>query len=106
MDYIWSYLQHLDVKIRSSEIEALLERFPSVFQLDLCGVGVSFEKRWRFVAHSNATGSFTLANKAFANVTFEPTSFKPSFLLPNLPSEEKTKSDEKMHPFQRSLINA
>lgn len=59
LDYIWAYLKHLDIVLRSSEIEALLERYPSVFQLELCGIGVEFEKRWRFVAHSTVSNSNT-----------------------------------------------
>ncbi|KAK2165873.1 hypothetical protein NP493_1345g00061 [Ridgeia piscesae] len=49
IDYICSYLTRLEMKTRSSEIEDLLERLPSVFRQDFHGVGASLEKRWNFV---------------------------------------------------------
>lgn len=49
VDYIWSYLQRLDIVIRSSEIEDLLEKLPTVFRQDLFGVGATLEKRWKFI---------------------------------------------------------
>ena len=49
VDYIWSYMSRLDIRVRTSELEDLLEKFPGIFRQDLHGVGVSVEKRWSFV---------------------------------------------------------
>jgi hypothetical protein len=49
IDYIHSFLMRLSIKIRSSEIEELLERLPTVFKQDFHGVGASIEKRWKFI---------------------------------------------------------
>ena len=48
IDYIWSYLNRLDVKIRSSELEELIERFPRVFAEETSTVG-TLEKKWKFI---------------------------------------------------------
>ncbi|XP_010784728.1 ecto-NOX disulfide-thiol exchanger 2-like [Notothenia coriiceps] len=48
MEYICSYLQRLDTKINTSEVEALLSRLPCTFRQELSGVGASLEKRWSF----------------------------------------------------------
>ncbi|XP_064638616.1 ecto-NOX disulfide-thiol exchanger 2-like [Lineus longissimus] len=49
IDYIHSFLMRLSIKIRSSEIEELLEKLPTVFKQDFHGVGASIEKRWKFI---------------------------------------------------------
>ncbi|XP_031159146.1 ecto-NOX disulfide-thiol exchanger 2-like isoform X1 [Sander lucioperca] len=48
IEYICSYLQRLDTKINTSEVEALLSRLPCTFRQELTGVGASLEKRWNF----------------------------------------------------------
>ncbi|XP_072292172.1 ecto-NOX disulfide-thiol exchanger 2-like [Eucyclogobius newberryi] len=48
LEYICSYLQRLDSKITTSEVEALLSRLPCTFRQELSGVGASLEKRWNF----------------------------------------------------------
>ncbi|KAJ8255156.1 hypothetical protein GJAV_G00201640 [Gymnothorax javanicus] len=48
IEYICSYLQRLDTKISTSEVEALLGRLPCTFRQELTGVGASLEKRWKF----------------------------------------------------------
>uniref|UniRef100_A0A3Q3L5Y8 Ecto-NOX disulfide-thiol exchanger 2 n=1 Tax=Labrus bergylta TaxID=56723 RepID=A0A3Q3L5Y8_9LABR len=48
IEYICSYLQRLDTKINTSEVEALLSRLPCTFIQELSGVGASLEKRWKF----------------------------------------------------------
>ncbi|KAK7922008.1 hypothetical protein WMY93_008910 [Mugilogobius chulae] len=48
LEYICSYLQRLDSKISTSEVEALLTRLPCTFRQELSGVGASLEKRWNF----------------------------------------------------------
>ncbi|KAJ8338553.1 hypothetical protein SKAU_G00375190 [Synaphobranchus kaupii] len=48
IEYICSYLQRLDTKISTSEVEALLSRLPCTFRQELTGVGASLEKRWKF----------------------------------------------------------
>ncbi|XP_048883538.1 ecto-NOX disulfide-thiol exchanger 2 isoform X3 [Brienomyrus brachyistius] len=48
IEYICSYLQRLDTKIGTLEVEALLGRLPCTFRQELTGVGASLEKRWKF----------------------------------------------------------
>ncbi|TRY81297.1 hypothetical protein DNTS_012130 [Danionella cerebrum] len=48
IEYICSYLQRLDTKITTSEVEGLLAQLPSTFRMELSGVGASLEKRWKF----------------------------------------------------------
>ncbi|XP_061895928.1 ecto-NOX disulfide-thiol exchanger 2 isoform X2 [Entelurus aequoreus] len=48
IEYICSYLQRLDTKINTAEVEALLSRLPCTFKQELTGVGASLEKRWNF----------------------------------------------------------
>ncbi|XP_061104232.1 ecto-NOX disulfide-thiol exchanger 2-like isoform X2 [Conger conger] len=48
IEYICSYLQCMDSKISTSEVEALLGRLPRTFMQELTGVGASLEKRWKF----------------------------------------------------------
>ncbi|KAJ8014610.1 hypothetical protein DPEC_G00017420 [Dallia pectoralis] len=48
IEYISSYLQRLDTKINTGEVEALLTRLPCTFRQELTGVGASLEKRWKF----------------------------------------------------------
>ncbi|XP_034037790.1 ecto-NOX disulfide-thiol exchanger 2-like isoform X2 [Thalassophryne amazonica] len=48
IEYICSYLQRLDTKISTAEVEALLCRLPCTFRQELTGVGASLEKRWNF----------------------------------------------------------
>ncbi|XP_034399737.1 ecto-NOX disulfide-thiol exchanger 2-like [Cyclopterus lumpus] len=48
IEYICSYLQRLDTKINTGEVEALLSRLPCTFRQELTGVGASLEKRWSF----------------------------------------------------------
>uniref|UniRef100_A0A8C6SP05 Ecto-NOX disulfide-thiol exchanger 2 n=1 Tax=Neogobius melanostomus TaxID=47308 RepID=A0A8C6SP05_9GOBI len=48
LEYICSYLQRLDSKISTGEVEALLSRLPCTFRQELTGVGASLEKRWNF----------------------------------------------------------
>ncbi|KAG9349078.1 hypothetical protein JZ751_029397 [Albula glossodonta] len=45
IEYICSYLQRLDTKISTLEVEALLGRLPCTFRQELTGVGASLEKR-------------------------------------------------------------
>ena len=52
VDYISSYLSRLGIVIRSSELEDLLEQLPTVFTLEIKGVGASIEKLWTFTAFS------------------------------------------------------
>ncbi|XP_063045863.1 ecto-NOX disulfide-thiol exchanger 2 [Engraulis encrasicolus] len=48
IEYICSYLQRLDTKISTAEVDALLSRLPCTFKQELSGVGASLEKRWKF----------------------------------------------------------
>ena len=49
LDYIWSYLHRLEIKVRTSELEDLLERYPALYKQSIHGVGASIEKRWKFI---------------------------------------------------------
>lgn len=57
IDYIWSYLHRLDLKIRSSELEDLLENYPAIFGHDGSNHGgpssSSAERRWKFVGYDS-----------------------------------------------------
>uniref|UniRef100_A0A8C7IV08 Ecto-NOX disulfide-thiol exchanger 2 n=1 Tax=Oncorhynchus kisutch TaxID=8019 RepID=A0A8C7IV08_ONCKI len=48
IEYICSYLQQLNTKINTGEVDALLGRLPCTFRQELTGVGASLEKRWKF----------------------------------------------------------
>uniref|UniRef100_A0A674A400 Ecto-NOX disulfide-thiol exchanger 2 n=1 Tax=Salmo trutta TaxID=8032 RepID=A0A674A400_SALTR len=48
IEYICSYLQRLNTKINTGEVDALLGRLPCTFKQELTGVGASLEKRWKF----------------------------------------------------------
>ncbi|KAM8965895.1 ecto-NOX disulfide-thiol exchanger 2 isoform 8-T9 [Sarcophilus harrisii] len=48
IEYICSYLQRLDTKISTSEVEALMSRLQCTFKQEMTGVGASLEKRWKF----------------------------------------------------------
>ncbi|XP_067848619.1 ecto-NOX disulfide-thiol exchanger 1 isoform X2 [Heptranchias perlo] len=48
IEYLWSYLQRLDAKISSGEIEMLLLQLPHMFKQEFTGVGATLEKRWKF----------------------------------------------------------
>lgn len=51
-DYLWSYLQRLNLSCRPSEIEDLMERLPMLYKIDLHGVGASIERRWKFIGYA------------------------------------------------------
>ncbi|XP_067160602.1 ecto-NOX disulfide-thiol exchanger 2 isoform X3 [Apteryx mantelli] len=48
IEYICSYLQRLDSKICTTEVEVLMTRLQHTFKQELSGVGASLEKRWKF----------------------------------------------------------
>lgn len=48
IEYLWSYLQRLDAKISSGEIETLLQQLPNMFKQEFTGVGATLEKKWKF----------------------------------------------------------
>ncbi|PKU32281.1 ecto-nox disulfide-thiol exchanger 2 [Limosa lapponica baueri] len=48
IEYICSYLQRLDSKICTAEVEVLMTRLQNTFRQELSGVGASLEKRWKF----------------------------------------------------------
>lgn len=51
LDYIWSYLQKLDPSLRTSEVEMVMARFPSMFQQELSGIGANMERRWIYAGY-------------------------------------------------------
>lgn len=48
IEYICSYLNRLDNKISTSDVEALMSRLQHTFRQEMTGVGASLEKRWKF----------------------------------------------------------
>ncbi|CAB3362096.1 Hypothetical predicted protein [Cloeon dipterum] len=54
IDYIWSYLQKVEPNLRTSEVEALMNRFPSVFRQELSGIGANMERKWIFAGFNRA----------------------------------------------------
>uniref|UniRef100_A0A3Q3JL86 RRM domain-containing protein n=1 Tax=Monopterus albus TaxID=43700 RepID=A0A3Q3JL86_MONAL len=48
LEYLWSYIQRLDSKVSTGELERLMVRLPSMFRQELSGVGATLEKRWKF----------------------------------------------------------
>nr|CAH7769268.1 unnamed protein product [Callosobruchus chinensis] len=54
LDYIWSYVSKIESNIRPSDIESLMNRFPSVFKQELVGIGANIERKWIFHAFSSA----------------------------------------------------
>lgn len=48
IEYICSYLQRLDSKICTTEVEVLMTRLQTTFKQELSGVGASLEKKWKF----------------------------------------------------------
>lgn len=53
LDYIWSYVSKIEANLRPSEIESLMNRFPSVFKQELVGIGANIERRWIFIAFNS-----------------------------------------------------
>lgn len=51
LDYIWSYLQKLDPSLRTSEVEMVMARFPTMFQQELSGIGANMERRWIYAGY-------------------------------------------------------
>lgn len=48
IEYICSYLNRLDNKICTSDVESLMSRLQHTFRQEMTGVGASLEKRWKF----------------------------------------------------------
>uniref|UniRef100_A0A3B3ZIG4 Ecto-NOX disulfide-thiol exchanger 1/2 domain-containing protein n=1 Tax=Periophthalmus magnuspinnatus TaxID=409849 RepID=A0A3B3ZIG4_9GOBI len=48
LEYLWSYIQRLDSKVKIKDLERLMLRLPSMFRQELSGVGANLEKRWKF----------------------------------------------------------
>uniref|UniRef100_G3PZU6 Ecto-NOX disulfide-thiol exchanger 1/2 domain-containing protein n=1 Tax=Gasterosteus aculeatus TaxID=69293 RepID=G3PZU6_GASAC len=48
IEYVCSYLQHLDNKCNTSEVEALLARLLCTHGQEITGISASLEKRWKF----------------------------------------------------------
>ncbi|ESP04949.1 hypothetical protein LOTGIDRAFT_184925 [Lottia gigantea] len=55
VDYLWSYLNQLEI-VKPREVEDLLERFPMLFKQIVHGIGASIERRWNFCGYTNLTG--------------------------------------------------
>ncbi|XP_046659681.1 ecto-NOX disulfide-thiol exchanger 2 isoform X1 [Homalodisca vitripennis] len=51
VDYIWSYLQKLDPTLKTSEVETVMARFPSMFLQELSGIGANMERRWVYAGY-------------------------------------------------------
>ncbi|CAL4135974.1 unnamed protein product [Meganyctiphanes norvegica] len=48
VDYIWSYIQQFDKEIRPSDIENMLNQYPTVYKQISTGVGACLERKWIF----------------------------------------------------------
>ncbi|XP_068186241.1 ecto-NOX disulfide-thiol exchanger 1 isoform X2 [Antennarius striatus] len=48
LEYLWSYVQSLDSKVSTADLERLMHRLPRMFRQELSGVGATLEKRWKF----------------------------------------------------------
>lgn len=48
VDYIWSFIQQFDKEIRPSDIETMLNQYPTVFKQITTGVGACLERKWIF----------------------------------------------------------
>ncbi|MEE6528788.1 hypothetical protein FKM82_017380, partial [Ascaphus truei] len=48
MEYICSYLQQVDSKVCTQEVQHLIACLPRLFSPELRGIGASLEKRWKF----------------------------------------------------------
>ncbi|MPC28909.1 Ecto-NOX disulfide-thiol exchanger 1 [Portunus trituberculatus] len=48
VDYIWSFIQQFDKEIRPSDIEAMLNQYPTVYRQITTGVGACLERKWIF----------------------------------------------------------
>lgn len=63
LDYVWSYLQKITgPTIKPAEVESLLQRFPTLFQQELCGIGANMERRWVITAFKNKDHTLPAAN--------------------------------------------
>ncbi|KAG0723510.1 Ecto-NOX disulfide-thiol exchanger 1 [Chionoecetes opilio] len=48
VDYIWSFIQQFDKEIRPSDIETMLNQYPTVYKQITTGVGACLERKWIF----------------------------------------------------------
>ncbi|XP_019616389.1 PREDICTED: ecto-NOX disulfide-thiol exchanger 2-like isoform X2 [Branchiostoma belcheri] len=48
VEYMWSYLQRLELTVTPAELEELLISLPRCFCQELFGIGATLEKRWKF----------------------------------------------------------
>lgn len=53
VDYICSFLQKTLPSLKVTEIEQLMNKFPSVFQQELIGIGANMERRWKYAGFCN-----------------------------------------------------
>lgn len=55
VDYIWSFIQQFDKEIRPSDIEAMLNQYPTVYKQITTGVGACLERKWIFTGFDCGT---------------------------------------------------
>ncbi|XP_026680248.1 ecto-NOX disulfide-thiol exchanger 2 [Diaphorina citri] len=50
VEYIWSYVSKFVPSCKSSDLEAMMSRYPSLFTQDLIGIGANIERRWKYLS--------------------------------------------------------
>lgn len=48
LDYLWSYVHTREPALQPCDVEVLLSKFPTLFPLEVTGVGATLERRWKF----------------------------------------------------------
>ncbi|KAL3219980.1 hypothetical protein MRX96_005726 [Rhipicephalus microplus] len=48
LDYLWSYVHTREPALQPCDVEVLLSKFPTLFLLEVTGVGATLERRWKF----------------------------------------------------------
>lgn len=48
LDYLWSYVHTREPQLQPCDVEVLLSKFPTLFLLEVTGVGATLERRWKF----------------------------------------------------------
>ncbi|CAN8022026.1 hypothetical protein HPB47_007548 [Ixodes persulcatus] len=48
LDYLWSYVHTQEPSLQPCDVEVLLSKFPTLFLLEVNGVGPTLERRWKF----------------------------------------------------------
>ncbi|MGH0120794.1 UNVERIFIED_CONTAM: hypothetical protein FKN15_065130 [Acipenser sinensis] len=87
IEYICSYLQRLDTKISTTEVETLLGRLPNTFRQEISGVGASLEKS--SILHHSAAA----VEEAVKSRSFYPDALETAGRAEGLPFQTSVHSD-------------